>query len=72
MMCPACPAGGDSDRIVIEGAFGLGEAVVSGAVSPDRYVVGSREDAARLLDGEILVTHMTPPERDTCRPTNVR
>ncbi|HEU5062232.1 MAG TPA: phosphoenolpyruvate synthase [Solirubrobacterales bacterium] len=33
------PARGDRDRIVIEGAFGLGEAVVSGAVSPDRYVV---------------------------------
>ena len=27
------------DRLVIEGAFGLGESVVSGQVSPDRYVV---------------------------------
>jgi pyruvate,water dikinase len=33
------PASGATDRIVIEGAFGLGEAVVSGSVSPDRYVV---------------------------------
>jgi len=33
------PAAGRTDRIVIEGAFGLGESVVSGAVSPDRYVV---------------------------------
>ncbi|HET9676933.1 MAG TPA: PEP/pyruvate-binding domain-containing protein, partial [Solirubrobacterales bacterium] len=33
------PATGDRDRLVIEGAFGLGEAVVSGSVSPDRYVV---------------------------------
>jgi pyruvate, water dikinase len=33
------PAGGAHDRLVIEGAFGLGEAVVSGSVSPDRYVV---------------------------------
>ncbi len=33
------PATGASDRIVIEGSFGLGEAVVSGRVSPDRYVV---------------------------------
>lgn len=33
------PASGRTDRIVIEGAFGLGESVVSGAVSPDRYVV---------------------------------
>ncbi|MGN6257076.1 MAG: phosphoenolpyruvate synthase [Solirubrobacterales bacterium] len=33
------PSTGDRDRLVIEGAFGLGEAVVSGSVSPDRYVV---------------------------------
>lgn len=33
------PASGASDRLVIEGAFGLGESVVSGSVSPDRYVV---------------------------------
>ena len=33
------PATGASDRLVIEGAFGLGESVVSGSVSPDRYVV---------------------------------
>src|SRR5512132_4428434 len=33
------PASGDGDRLVIEGALGLGESVVSGQVSPDRYVV---------------------------------
>ena len=33
------PATGASDRLVIEGAFGLGESVVSGSVSPDRYIV---------------------------------
>ncbi len=33
------PASGNTDRLVIEGAFGLGESVVSGSVSPDRYVV---------------------------------
>ncbi len=33
------PAGGRTDRIVIEGAFGLGESVVSGSVTPDRYLV---------------------------------
>ena len=33
------PSTDDPTRLVIEGAFGLGEAVVSGAVSPDRYVV---------------------------------
>jgi pyruvate,water dikinase len=39
------PASGASDRLVIEGAFGLGESVVSGSVSPDRYVV-RKEDLA--------------------------
>jgi len=33
------PSSGDRERLVIEGAFGLGEAVVSGSVSPDRYIV---------------------------------
>ncbi len=33
------PSTGATDRLVIEGSFGLGEAVVSGRVSPDRYVV---------------------------------
>jgi pyruvate, water dikinase len=33
------PSTGERDRLVIEGAFGLGESVVSGSVSPDRYVV---------------------------------
>jgi pyruvate,water dikinase len=36
------PATGAADRLVIEGAFGLGESVVSGSVSPDRYVVDKR------------------------------
>ncbi|MEI8104460.1 MAG: phosphoenolpyruvate synthase [Actinomycetes bacterium] len=33
------PASGADDRLVIEGSFGLGESVVSGHVSPDRFVV---------------------------------
>ncbi len=33
------PATGERSELVIEGSFGLGEAVVSGSVSPDRYVV---------------------------------
>ena len=33
------PATGEHDHLVIEGSFGLGESVVSGQVSPDRYVV---------------------------------
>lgn len=33
------PAGGNSDSILIEAAFGLGEAVVQGKVAPDRLAV---------------------------------
>ena len=33
------PASGDTEHLVIEGSFGLGESVVSGQVSPDRWVV---------------------------------
>ncbi|MGB9959346.1 MAG: phosphoenolpyruvate synthase [Candidatus Bathyarchaeales archaeon] len=33
------PVTGDPNQIVIEGNFGLGEAVVSGAVTPDEFIV---------------------------------
>jgi pyruvate,water dikinase len=36
------PATGAREELVIEGSFGLGEAVVSGSVSPDRYLVDKR------------------------------
>ena len=41
------PATGERDELVIEGSFGLGEAVVSGSVSPDRYVVEKETLAIR-------------------------
>ncbi|HEX8714248.1 MAG TPA: phosphoenolpyruvate synthase, partial [Solirubrobacteraceae bacterium] len=41
------PATGERDELVIEGSFGLGEAVVSGSVSPDRYIVDKRTLAIR-------------------------
>jgi len=44
------PASGREDRIVIEGAFGLGESVVSGAVTPDRYVVEKATGAIVVRD----------------------
>lgn len=36
------PVTGQSDQIVIEGNWGLGESVVSGAVTPDDYVVDKK------------------------------
>jgi pyruvate,water dikinase len=41
------PATGQRGELVIEGSFGLGEAVVSGSVSPDRYVVDKATLAIR-------------------------
>ena len=45
------PSSGATDRLVIEGSFGLGEAVVSGRVSPDRYVV--EKDSLTILVREV-------------------
>lgn len=42
---------GNADELVIEAAFGLGEAVVLGAVTPDRYVVSKAD--AKVLDRKI-------------------
>jgi pyruvate, water dikinase len=47
----ADPSTGGLDRIVIEGAFGQGEVVVSGEVEPDTYVVS--KDTMELLDTRI-------------------
>jgi pyruvate,water dikinase len=49
------PASGDTSRLVIEGAFGLGESVVSGSVSPDHYEV-QKDPLA------ILVRNVRPKE----------
>jgi pyruvate,water dikinase len=45
------PATRDSSRMVIEAAWGLGEAVVQGAVTPDRHVLGKATLA--LLSSDI-------------------
>ncbi|HEX2467602.1 MAG TPA: phosphoenolpyruvate synthase [Solirubrobacterales bacterium] len=56
------PASGDEGRLVIEGSFGLGEAVVSGSVSPDRYLVEKRTLAitAREVRRKELVIEPKP------------
>ena len=36
------PVTGDSSKIVIEGSWGLGESVVQGRITPDRYVLDKR------------------------------
>ena len=51
----ADPSTGERDHIVIEGAFGLGEVVVSGQVEPDTYVLS--KDGPRMLS--VRVGHQT-------------
>lgn len=49
----ADPLTGHRGRMVIDGAWGLGEAVVSGAVTPDHWVVDSKTGA--ILEEKIAV-----------------
>jgi pyruvate,water dikinase len=46
------PVSGDKDRLVIDAAWGLGEAVVSGQVTPDEYVVD--KTTLSILDKQIF------------------
>ncbi|MBS7611387.1 phosphoenolpyruvate synthase [Candidatus Bathyarchaeota archaeon] len=71
------PVTGDRSKIVIEGAWGLGEAVVSGAVTPDRFVVDkatlkvlSKEIAEKTVEyvrdpktGKTLHVEVSPERR---------
>ena len=71
------PATGDRTRVVVEGAFGLGEVVVGGQVQPDTYLltkngprllevhVGSQSHKiVRGPDGNDLVVALPPAEGD--------
>jgi pyruvate,water dikinase len=51
VMFTADPATFDLGRIVIEGAFGLGEVVVGGQVEPDTYIID--KDGPRLISVRI-------------------
>ncbi|AKF83681.1 phosphoenolpyruvate synthase [Myxococcus fulvus 124B02] len=51
VMFTADPASGDTRRVIIEAAFGLGEVVVSGQVEPDTYVVAKQ--GPTLLEARI-------------------
>ncbi len=64
------PVTGRSDRIVIEGSWGWGEAIVGGLVTPDRIEVGKTDD--RVLD--YVVSHklvMSDFDRVAGRVTDV-
>ncbi|MGA5758189.1 PEP/pyruvate-binding domain-containing protein [Nonomuraea bangladeshensis] len=72
----ADPVTGDRERIVVDAGAGLGEAVVSGLVTPDHYEVDRRGRIAyRPGRGEVVVrsapgggvVHETRPEGRTAR-----
>jgi phosphoenolpyruvate synthase/pyruvate phosphate dikinase len=50
------PVSGDQDQIFIEGGYGLGEAVVSGQITPDSYIVDKTKNT-------ILETHISTQTR---------
>ncbi|WP_309707606.1 PEP/pyruvate-binding domain-containing protein, partial [Armatimonas sp.] len=50
------PASGDPNTIVVEGAFGLGETVVSGSVSPDHWEIA--KDTLKLTDERLAIKHI--------------
>ena len=58
------PVTGNRDEIVIEGNFGLGETVVSGAVNPDDFVVDKNYDADKRT------SHLTQNNQVCPRPQN--
>jgi pyruvate,water dikinase len=51
VMFTADPATGDTSRIVVEAAFGLGEVVVGGQVEPDTYALS--KEGPRLLEARV-------------------
>ncbi len=70
------PTNGDRSTIVIDSAFGLGESVVSGLVTPDNYCVDkvvfeitkrtvSAKELECCLDGDQVVHRELEPERST-------
>lgn len=46
------PVSGDKDKVVINASWGLGEAIVSGRVTPDEYVV--EKETFRILDKQVF------------------
>jgi rifampicin phosphotransferase len=60
VMFTANPVTGTRDQIVIDASPGLGEAVVSGAVNPDHFVVDGQEIVERRLGDKKLLIRSLP------------
>ncbi len=62
------PATGERDQLVVEASFGLGEAVVSGSVSPDRYLI--EKDPLWLRERDVHCKELVieyDPQGGTCQ-----
>ena len=82
------PATNDDTEIMIEGAFGLGEAVVLGAVNPDLYLVNKEDLKIKKIEvkeqkkkivrdpetGETVEMELTPEEekQQVCNDKEIR
>jgi phosphoenolpyruvate synthase/pyruvate phosphate dikinase len=53
VMFTANPVSGNRDELIIEAAYGLGEMVVQGAVTPDRYLVDNKKMIVTEFDIKI-------------------
>ncbi|NRQ31011.1 phosphoenolpyruvate synthase [Nonomuraea sp. NN258] len=60
VMFTANPVTGTRREVVIDAAPGLGEAVVSGAVNPDRFIVGDGRIRERHAGDKLLSIHALP------------
>ncbi|KOV79105.1 PEP/pyruvate-binding domain-containing protein [Nocardia sp. NRRL S-836] len=60
VMFTANPVTGTRDQVVIDASPGLGEAVVSGAVNPDHFVVSGTEVVERRLGDKRFVIRSVP------------
>ncbi|QDE93288.1 pyruvate, water dikinase [Myxococcus xanthus] len=70
VMFTADPSSGDTGRIVIEAAWGLGEVVVGGQVEPDTYSVSKKEPCVREVRvGDKSVRLVRDAEGHTQRET---
>jgi pyruvate, water dikinase len=63
VMFTRSPTTGDRSVVTIEGAWGLGSAVVSGEVTPDRWVIGK-------ITGEITVRTISDKQTQHLRAAN--
>src|SRR4029077_13609741 len=59
----ANPVNGRRDQMVIDGAWGLGEAVVSGQVTPDHWVVDAGTGA--ILEAHVAVKEVMTIRQET-------